>query len=87
MESQAPRVLPNYVNGQPQGFRLQGIRSGSIFSAIGIRNGDVIVGVNGTEIDSPQRAMEIYQAMLQQDTVEMEVLRRGRPHTLNYTIK
>lgn len=87
MEQQAPRVLPNYVNGQPQGFRLQGIRSGSIFSAIGIRNGDVIVGVNGTEIDSPQRAMEIYQAMLQQETVEMEILRRGRPQTLNYNIK
>ena len=87
MESQAPRVLPNYVNGQPAGFRLQGIRSGSIFSAIGIRNGDVIVSVNGTDIDSPQRAMELYQAMLQQEQVEMGILRRGQPHTLNYTIK
>jgi general secretion pathway protein C len=87
MESQAPRILPNYVNGQPTGFRLQGIRSGSIFSAIGIRNGDVIVGVNGTDINSPQRAMELYQAMLQQDQVEMQILRRGREHTLNYTIK
>ena len=87
MESQAPRVLPNYVNGQPAGFRLQGIRSGSMFSAIGIRNGDVIVSVNGTAIDSPQRAMELYQAMLQQEQVELGLLRRGREHTLNYTIK
>lgn len=87
MEQHAPRVVPNYVNGQPRGFRLQGIRSGSIFSAIGIRNGDVIVGVNGTEIDSPQRALELYQAMLQQDQVTMEILRRGRSQTIRYNIR
>lgn len=87
MERHAPRVVPNYVNGQPRGFRLQGIRSGSIFSAIGIRNGDVIVGVNGTQIDSPQRALELYQAMLQQDSVSMEILRRGRSQTLRYDIR
>jgi len=87
MESQAPRVLPNYVNGQPAGFRLQGIRSGSMFSAIGIRNGDVLVSVNGTQIDSPQRAMELYQALLQQENVALGILRRGQEHTLNYTIK
>lgn len=87
MEQQAPRVVPNYVNGQPRGFRLQGIRAGSIFSAIGIRNGDVITGVNGTVIDSPQRALSLYEAMLQQDNVEVQVLRRGREQTLNYSIQ
>ena len=87
MEQNAPRVVPSYVNGQPNGFRLQGIRSGSIFSAIGIRNGDVITGVNGTVIDSPQRALSLYEAMLQQENVEIQVLRRGREQTLRYNIQ
>ncbi|MFT4703663.1 MAG: general secretion pathway protein C [Bradymonadia bacterium] len=87
LEAQAPRVVPNYVNGQPRGFRLQGIRAGSIFSAIGIRNGDVITEVNGTTIDSPQRALALYEAMLQQENVQMSVLRRGREETLNYAIR
>jgi general secretion pathway protein C len=87
MEQHAPRVVPNYENGQPVGFRLQSIRSGSIFSAIGIRNGDVIVGVNGTTIDSPQRALELYQALLQQNEVNVEIRRRGRDQTLRYQIQ
>lgn len=87
LEQQAPRVVPNYVNGQPRGFRLQGLRAGSIFSAIGIRNGDVLVSVNGTDIDSPQRAIQLYEAMLSQGNVEMQVLRRGREQTLRYNIQ
>lgn len=87
LQSQAPTIAPNYVNGQPRGFRLQGVRSDSIFSAIGVRNGDVIVSVNGTELDSPQRALELYQAMLQQNSVSMQVLRRGREQTLRYNIQ
>jgi general secretion pathway protein C len=87
MEQQAPRVTPNYVNGQPRGFRLQGIRSGSMFSRIGIRNGDVIVAVGETQIDSPQRALELYDQMMQRPNVEVTVLRRGREHTINYNIR
>lgn len=87
LEQQAPRVVPNYVNGQPRGFRLQGIRAGSIFSAIGIRNGDVLVAVNGQDIDSPQRAIQLYESMLSQPQVQMQVLRRGREQTLTYNIQ
>lgn len=87
LEAQAPRVVPNYVNGQPDGFRLQSIRSGTIFSAIGVRNGDVIRAVNGTKIDSPQRALELYQSMLREDQVRVEIMRRGREETLTYNIK
>ncbi len=87
LEQQAPRVVPNYVNGQPRGFRLQGIRSGSMFSQIGIRNGDVIVSVDGTDIDSPQRAAELYDAMIQNNNVEVTVLRRGREQTIRYQVQ
>ena len=87
LEQQAPRVVPNYVNGQPRGFRLQGIRSGSMFSQIGIRNGDVIVSVDGTDIDSPQRAAELYDALIQNNNVEVTVLRRGREQTIRYQVQ
>lgn len=87
LESQAPSIAPNYRNGQPRGFRLRSVRSDSVFSAIGIRNGDVLLSVNGTELDSPQRALELYQAMLSQSSVTMQVERRGREQTLQYNIR
>lgn len=87
LEQEAPRVVPNVVNGEPQGYRLQGIRSGSMFSRIGIRNGDVITRVGTTEIDSPQRALELYQQMMNQSQVSVTVIRRGREQTLTYNIR
>jgi general secretion pathway protein C len=87
MEQQAPNVSPHYVNGQPRGFQLAGIRSGSLFSRIGIRNGDVLTSVNGTNVDSPQRALELYEQMMTQSQVSVTVERRGRPQTLTYNVR
>ncbi len=87
LEQQAPRVNPVYDGGRPAGFQLQGIRSGSMFSQIGIRNGDVLVSVDGTDIDSPQRAAELYDSLIQNNSVEVVVRRRGREQTLRYQMR
>lgn len=87
LRDQAPSVAPYYKDGQAAGFRLSGVRSGSIFSSLGIRNGDVIQAVNGQTIDSPQRAMELYQRLRQTGTIEMVVERGGRPTTIRYNVQ
>jgi len=87
LEREAPQVQPNYVNGQPRGFRLQGIRSGSMFSRMGIRNGDVILSVNNNVLDSPQRALDLYDAMSTMDQVSLTVIRRGREQTIQYNVR
>lgn len=87
LREQAPRVSPHYRDGRPNGFRLSGLRSDSIFSQIGIRNGDVIHSVNGQVIDSPQRAMQLYQQLQQTGNVALVVERGGRQQTINYAIQ
>ena len=87
LREQAPRVQPHYRDGRPNGFRLNGLSSDSIFSAIGIRNGDVIHSVNGQVVDSPQRAMELYRSLMTSSRVEMTVERRGQQETLTYQIQ
>lgn len=87
LQDQAPSVAPYYKDGKAAGFRLNGVRSGSVFSSLGIRNGDVIQSVNGQLIDSPQRAMELYQRLRQTGSIELIVERGGRPTTLNYNVQ
>lgn len=87
LREQAPTVAPFYRDGKPAGFRLNGVRSDSIFSSLGIRNGDVISSVNGQTIDSPQRAMQLYEGLSQRGTIKMVVERGGRPVTITYDIK
>lgn len=87
LRDQAPSVAPFYKDGKAAGFRLNGVKSGSVFSSLGIRNGDVIQSVNGQAIDSPQRAMELYQRLRQQGNIELIIERGGRPTTVTYNVR
>lgn len=85
--SKQARVIPHYVDGKPQGFKVVGVRPGSLYSQIGVRSGDVLQGVNGEEISSPNKALELYEKLKNSDNVTVDVERRGRKVTLDYQIK
>ncbi|TVR04023.1 MAG: hypothetical protein EA398_03460 [Deltaproteobacteria bacterium] len=87
MQAQAPQVVPTYRDGQPNGFRLQGVRGDSIFGRLGIRNGDVIQSVNGQVLDSPQRALMLYEQLLASGSVELTIERGGRTRSVSYQLR
>lgn len=71
------RIIPSMRNGQPDGFKLYGISSGSLWRAIGLANGDTIRSVNGHEISSPDKILSVYTRL--KDAPELQILvgRRG----------
>jgi general secretion pathway protein C len=77
------RIVPAFQDGLPNGFKLFSIRPGSIYTQIGIKNGDVIQKVNGTAINSPELALEMYAKLQDAKTIEVDILRLGqvRRHT------
>lgn len=85
--SKGARVIPHYKDGRPQGFKIVGVRPGSLYSHIGVRSGDVLKGVNGEEITSPNKALELYEQLKNSANVNVEIERRGRPVTLDYKIQ
>lgn len=87
MQTQAPQVVPTYRDGRPNGFRLQGVRGDSLFGRLGIRNGDILQSVNGQLLDSPQRALMLYEQLLSSGNVEITIERAGRTRTVNYTLR
>ena len=80
------RIVPSFKNGKPNGFKLFSIKPGSIYAKIGLKNGDVIQKVNGYEMNSPDKALEIYQKLKNAQNVTVDVQRRGRSMTMNYSI-
>ena len=80
------RIVPHFVNGKGAGFKLYSIRPGSLYSMIGIRNGDVIQQINGNMINSPDKALEAYSTLKSARRISIDVLRRGRRKTLTYNI-
>lgn len=81
------RIVPSFKNGVANGFKLFSIRPGSLYSAIGIQNGDVITRINGFDINSPDKALEIYQRLRDARNVEIDIERRGQVMKKRYTIE
>ncbi len=81
------RIVPSFRNGKANGFKLFSIRPGSLYSKIGIQNGDVIQKINGYEINSPDKALEIYSKLKDASAITVDLVRRGRNQTLSYSIR
>jgi len=80
------RLVPSFKNGVANGFKLFQIQPGSLYSSIGIENGDVITRINGYEINSPDKALEIYQKLRESSHVTLELDRAGQNIKKDYSI-
>lgn len=81
------RIVPNYRGGKYEGFRMIGMGSGSLFSDIGFMNGDIVQAINGERIDSPNKALALYEALKNKARVTVLIERDGQPKTVRYTIR
>jgi general secretion pathway protein C len=81
------RVVPAMKNGKPEGIKLYAIRPSSPYAKLGLTNGDTLTAVNGLEITTAEKGLEIYQKLRSSTNLEVEVIRRGKPVTLKYSIK
>ena len=80
------RIVPAFEGGKTVGFKLFSIRPGSLYSKIGLQNGDVITRINGYEMSSPEKGLEVYGKLKDSKQVTVDVKRRGKPQTLDYSI-
>jgi len=81
------RVVPAMKNGKPEGIKLYAIRPTSPYAKLGMTNGDTLQSINGFELTSVDKGLEIYAKLREATSLEVEIIRRGKPVTLKYTIR
>ncbi len=81
------RIVPSFKNGVPNGFKLFSIVPDSLYAKIGVQNGDVIRRINGYEMNSPDKALEIYQKLRDANRIEVEIERRNETIRKSYSIE
>jgi general secretion pathway protein C len=81
------RIVPNFTEGKPDGFKLLSIKRGSLFDRLGLRNGDVVRQINGVPLDNPQKALEVYGDLVSGQSIALDILRGGREQTFTYEVK
>jgi general secretion pathway protein C len=81
------RIVPSFKNGQANGFKLFSIRPDSLYSKIGIENGDVIQRINGLDMNSPDKALEAYTKLRNASSLDLQVERGGQTVSYHYGIQ
>jgi type II secretory pathway component PulC len=73
--------------GAIEGFELRQIRAGSVVEKVGLRNGDVIVEVNGETLDGLPTVMRLFGQAQTMGQATVTVLRGGQRMTFVFTTK
>jgi general secretion pathway protein C len=85
--SRSARIVPDIRGGKPYGFRLFAVRPDGPFAKIGLQNGDVIVSINGLEMTSPEKALEVYGKLKSASHLALGLERTGKKLSQDYTIR
>ncbi|MCB0219071.1 MAG: hypothetical protein KDH09_05195 [Chrysiogenetes bacterium] len=81
------RVVPNFSGGKIDGFKIFAIKPNSIFRKLGLRNGDVLVSVNGVLLDNPQKGLQVFQDLQGQRQFNIDLRRRAENMSYNYEVR
>jgi general secretion pathway protein C len=86
---QTARAVP-YIEpgtGKFKGFLIQSIDPNSPFAQLGIKQGDILTGVNDIVLDNAGKGLEAFQRLRNSPKVELKVIRGGEEHTMDYDVK
>ena len=75
------RLVPHHVNGKNQGFKVIGVRSGSVPASLGFQTGDVLLTVNGKAPVSTEKNESILGALFKPGGGTVTVERKGKKVT------
>ena len=81
------RVRPYFRRGVPEGLIVSQIKSNSVFSKLGLMNGDIIANVNGKKMSTPEEAFQFYNSLKSGENVSIEITRRGQKKMFTYDIQ
>lgn len=84
---QASMIPVRGASGEIEGFKFISIQPGSVYTQLGFQNGDMIKAVNGEKIDSPAKAMELYNTLKNAPNIKLTKSRDGRDEDVDYTVK
>jgi general secretion pathway protein C len=81
------RIRPHFTAGKADGLAIARIKAGSIFSRLGLRNGDIIQGIDNEPIQNPDDILALYEKLESKSTISLQIKRRGKEKTITYNFR
>ena len=80
-------VAPKMEGGSSVGMEIRGIRSGTLLTKLGIKNGDILEAVNGQSLTSTDAALGAYTTLRTSDKFNLSIRRKGESMIINYNLQ
>lgn len=77
------RVQPANSGGQMRGYRIYPGRDRSVFTAAGLRPGDLVTQVNGIQLNDPSQGLQLLSSIGQASALTVVIERGGQQQTVN----
>ena len=81
------RIVPKQKDGEVLGYKLYGIRRGSLPKLLGLKNGDMLTAVNGEDLKSMDKAMALYTKLRRASNLSVSIERKGKNITKEIQIQ
>lgn len=78
--------IPYKENGQLRGYRLKPQGDNTLFDAVGIEPADVILAINGVNLNSPTEGLKALRSLQKAKQINLTVLRNGAELPLQFDI-
>lgn len=80
------RAVPNFAGGKVSGMKILSVKQGSLFDKLGLQRGDILMKINGLELDV-KRGFEIFNQLKDSTQLSVDLVRQGRNETFEYEIR
>ena len=81
------RLRPRKNGSDVMGLQVSRVRRGTLLNEVGLKNGDVIKGINGFDLTDPQKALEAYGRLRTASELELSLVRNGKPTSIEFHIQ
>jgi general secretion pathway protein C len=80
-------VRPVMNKGVQEGYIITNIAPNSLYEKVGLQNGDVIIDVNNNHMQNANDILQVLNSMQSGGSLDMNIKRRGKNETINYSIE
>jgi len=82
----AIKMNPKSERGKFIGYEVKPGRDRALFDRVGLMSGDIVTSVNGIQLDTPAKGLNVLRSLQTANSVRLDIKRNGRSQSLDVSI-
>ncbi len=82
----AIKMSPRSEGGKFIGYQVKPGRDRALFDRVGLLSGDIVTAVNGIQLDTPAKGLNVLRSLQTANSVRLDIKRNGRSQSFDVSI-